>query len=360
MATHIETALIPLAAIHFDGLSLLGLLPFLVIFYILLSIRDKGLQPSIRFSTLDLIKKGQEDKKFTLFDQRALLILLTMLTGSAALLNIRLEHDVEGSAANLPREGVALYLVLDRSGSMNEMVPTNRGVQVSRMDELKRVTKEFIKGHDNDLLGLVAFARKPDILVPLTLERAPLYQAIDQLHVVLDRKREDGTQIGYAIYKTAHLIDAVNELQKNRGSYDIKHSAIILVTDGLQTTHPDDINDPYRSIGLDDAAEYAKSVGVRLYIVNITPEIERPEFAPQQRQLQRVTEITGGRFFVVSSPYLLDKIYDEIGSIEKSQIPLKGAVKEVYKYLYPTLIAFSLLFLIIFLLFEYKFNLRIP
>ncbi|QLH36950.1 MAG: VWA domain-containing protein [Parachlamydiaceae bacterium] len=196
----------------------------------------------------------------------------------------------------LPTEGIGIYLLLDQSGSMaQEVSATINGnrVNIRKEDLLKQVTSEFVEGNPteeldgrpNDLIGLVAFARVPHVLSPLTLDHKAILDDIQKLRVV-QKQDEDGTAMGYAIYKTVSLIAATKHYatelaQKGNPSYNIKSTIIILVTDGLQDPSILDKNSRLRNIGLEEAANYAKENGVRLYLINIDPNTYSDELAPK-------------------------------------------------------------------------------
>jgi Ca-activated chloride channel homolog len=235
-------------------------------------------------------------------------------------------------------EGIAMYFVLDQSGSMAEIIsPAFLGgneQSLSKIEFLKSLTMDFIKGNpalglsgrQNDMIGLIAFARIPEVLVPLTLEHQTVLDDIKKLEVVHSRDRE-GTGIGYAIYKTANLIAAVRhfseELAKGKKPvYDIKNTIMILVTDGLQEPNPEDQKQPLRTMDIPEAAEFAKTQGVRLYIVNLEPKLATEELAPFRHQMQQAAELTGGKFFFVTSSTNLSQIYSEIDQLEKSELPM--------------------------------------
>ncbi len=228
----------------------------------------------------------------------------------------------------LPTEGIAIYLVLDRSGSMAESVEaTGKNGQkeaIPKIDLLKRVTKQFILDHPSDLIGILSFARVPRVLVPLTLDQEALIKQLDQIQVAKD-PAEDGTAMGYAIYKTANLLSATryfaNDLQQEwRPPYTIKSAIIIVVTDGFQDPSRLDQGNRLRTMELDDAATYAKSQDIRLYVVNIDPALSTAQYAPQRRQLQTITTSTGGQFYLVSDTQDLQNIYSAIDRLEKGTI----------------------------------------
>jgi Ca-activated chloride channel family protein len=228
----------------------------------------------------------------------------------------------------LHTEGIAICLVLDQSGSMAESVEaTGENGQIEmipKIDLLKRVTKQFILDHPSDLIGLVSFARVPRVLVPLTLDQETLIKQLDQIQVVKN-PAEDGTAMGYAIYKTAAILSATryfaNDLQQEgRPPYTIKSAIIIVVTDGFQNPSRLDQGNRLRTMELDDAAAYAKNQNIRLYVVNIDSALSTAQYAPQRRQLQAITTSTGGQFYLVSDTQDLQDIYATIDRLEKGTI----------------------------------------
>jgi Ca-activated chloride channel family protein len=106
-----------------------------------------------------------------------------------------------------------------------------------------------------------------------------------------------------------------------------------LVTDGLQSPSKLDAGKRLRNIDLSEAGEFAKQNHVKIYIVNVDPRIGGKEFAPQRNLMERVTALTGGRFYNVDDTLGLPEIYSQIDKIEKSVIP----ADTVPKYQLPNL-----------------------
>lgn len=265
-------------------------------------------------------------------------------------------EEMKQPSQQLPTEGIAIYLDLDQSGSMSDKVTaTNKeGVKqtIPKIDLLKQVTEQFIKDHPSDLIGLVAFARVPKVLIPLTLDQEALLNQLNQFQVV-KKADEDGTGIGYAIYKTAQLIAATRHFSRDlrtegEPSYTIKSAVIIVVTDGFQDPNRLDQGNRLRTMELDDAAAFAKSQDIRLYVINIDPTFSSPQYAPHRRQLKTITEMTGGKFFLTGDSQSLQDIYQSINELEKNKIPqealLTSTQNELYTRfsLYPFLICLGL------------------
>ena len=66
--------------------------------------------------------------------------------------------------------GIDILLALDVSGSMEAMDFTIKGEPANRVDVVKRVVSRFIDERPNDRIGLVAFAGRPYMVSPLTLD----------------------------------------------------------------------------------------------------------------------------------------------------------------------------------------------
>lgn len=287
-------------------------------------------------------------------------ILSLLLFGLAALSPHYFVEKSAGENSNTPTEGIAIYLVLDKSGSMAEESSSRTQ---TKLELMKQLTETFVQARPSDLIGLVSFARQADVMVPLTLDHASVEQALQEMAQIDDRTM-DGTAIGYAIYKTASLIDSAQTYNKEKGAYDIKNSIIVLVTDGLQDPNPLDQGNRLRTIGLDEAAAYAKGKGVKLYIINVEPKLATERYAAQRRQLERITHETGGRFYIVDSPRALEKVYSDINQIEKSFIP--NATKEnlpqyfTRRNLYPALISLGLICFLVGVILQTVVLRRVP
>lgn len=250
-------------------------------------------------------------------------------------------------------EGIAIYLVLDHSGSMMERIETG----ITKFDLLKQTTRQFIEARPSDLIGVNAFARTTQVLAPLTLDHAEVLEKLDSLTKVPNIDQE-GTAIGYAIYKTANLISATRHFAEEKGGYAIKDAIMILITDGFQDPNPLDIGNKQRTMGLEDAARFAKEQNVKLYIINVEPKITAERFTAQRNVLEKAAKLTGGKLFLASNPKTLGEVYEEINRLQKSQLP--GLVQVEKFYLYPYLIALGMGLLLLALLLDTTYLRRAP
>jgi Ca-activated chloride channel family protein len=343
--------------IDYFALGLLALF-FLAAFYIHSLIEYHT--PHLRFSNLIDLNRESKKARRAYFPNRlyqgALLFLgLAFLDPHFTAAREVLEHKSKKHRTEIPTEGIAIYLLLDRSGSMNQKIETRgfaRKGSVSKIDLLKETVEQFILQRPDDLIGLVAFARIPTVLAPLTLDQDTLLSQLKALTTV-QSPEEDGSSIGYAIYKTAMLISATRHFAKDlqaegKPAYEIKNAIMIVVTDGFQDPNRLDYGNRLRTIELDEAAAYAKKEGIRLYIINIDPAFALADFAPHRREMKTLTEMTGGQFFLVGKGEGLEQIFETINRLEKTALPAslssRGSSEEKKRGLsfYPFLIIMGL------------------
>lgn len=235
-------------------------------------------------------------------------------------------HDVS--------KGVAIEMVADRSGSMG--APMDFGhEQINRLEVVKRVFNEFIngngkslRGRPDDLAGLIAFARYPETLCPLTLAHGALPQFLQRVDVA-KRREEDGTAIGDALaLAAARLKTAEEELaHQSKGTkkeYAIKSKIIILLTDGQHN---------YGKRSPLEAAALAAEWGIKIYTVGVgggdnqsfvqTPfgQVPMAAAAPlDEDTLRAIASKTGGIYRRADDADSLRDFYKEIDQLEKTEI----------------------------------------
>ncbi len=234
--------------------------------------------------------------------------------------------------------GVDIIIALDISGSMlaEDFQPENR-VFVAKQEAIK-----FIKGRENDRIGLVVFAKKSFTQCPLTLDYRILIELLSEIRVGMIA---DGTAIGMGI------ATAVNRLRDSNA----KSKVIILITDGENNAG---------NIDPVTAAELAKSFGIKVYTIGVgrggmVPfPVDDPLFGKRYVQanveidettLKRIADITGGLFFRARDTAGLSEIYERINKLEKSEVKVKEY--KSFAELFPIFLlpAILLLFLEIFL-----------
>ena len=375
-----------------DSIAFLLAAGFALVFWIFLRWRKRFSSPSLSFSKVQDLKAAVRGWRAAYADLPRLLVFAALFLFIAAFIDphLLIKREEKGAGAPekaLPTKGIAIYLLLDQSGSMTEKVlartPSGSRTYITKIQLLKEVTRDFVagnpelnlKGRPNDLIGLIFFARAPQIIVPLTLDHKTILDKLAKFDVI-QNEDQDGTAIGYAIFKTANLIAATRYYAeafagKAKPAYEIKNSIIIVVTDGLQDPSPLDKGRRLRNMSLEEAAEYAKKEGVKVYIVNVEPDIASEKYAPDRHLMERITALTGGKFYLVDSTTSLGDIYSDIDKLEKSEIPpeeeeIKALSKDKQPNLYrrvsfyPYLIGLGMLCLLLSLLLQSTVLRKVP
>ena len=217
-------------------------------------------------------------------------------------------------------EGVAIQMVLDRSGSMRTAMKY-RGDSVSRFDVVKSVFSKFVGGdgkelggRPDDLIGVIAFAGYADTISPLTHSHDALNSLLEELEIVSDFSK-DGTAIGDAIALGAARLKTAEEEMDLAGKmgdvFKIKSKILILLTDGEQnkgTRTPE------------QAAALAKEWGIKIYAIGIVPDVGGGSYTSGSSELlAAVAESTGGIFRVANDELSLQAVYEEIDRLEKTE-----------------------------------------
>src|SRR5260221_11586796 len=149
------------------------------------------------------------------------------------------------SLTQIEASGIDIMLVLDVSGSMLTKDFTIGGQEATRVDAIREVTRKFIEGRPNDRIAIIAFAGRPSVVSPVTLDSDWLLQNLERVRIGLV---EDGTAIGSA------LASGANRLKER----EAKSKILVLLTDG------DNNAGKVKPV---DAAEAAATLGIKIYTI---------------------------------------------------------------------------------------------
>ena len=139
----------------------------------------------VTYSSLALPDAGSRSWRVRLANLPALLLGLAVLCLAIALAGPR----TGDATTKVKREGIAIMLAVDRSGSMDARDFVRNDPEVSRLDAVKQVLREFVRGgkvgngRPNDLIGLVVFGTFADGVAPLTLDHGNLLTIMDGVKV---------------------------------------------------------------------------------------------------------------------------------------------------------------------------------
>jgi Ca-activated chloride channel family protein len=210
-------------------------------------------------------------------------------------------------------EGIDIVLCLDVSSSMTskDMDPRRTRLEVAREEAAR-----FIAGRIDDRIGLVSFARYPDLRCPPTLDHRALGQILAEVKPVESESPEDATGIGTAVVRAAQML---------RGA-EAKSRVVILFTDGEENVA---LAEKPGEIAPLHAGQLCAQLGLRVYSVAAglgSPdrsgewvEIDRSgEWVEiDTGQIRNLAERTGGRFFAARDAGAVAGVYAEIDKLEK-------------------------------------------
>ncbi len=290
-----------------------------------------GGAPGILFSSTSLVLAvGKRSRS------RAGKFLASLVYGAMACLIAALARPQLGSTVErVQASGVDIMLVLDVSGSMAAEDYTIGSSRVNRIDAVKKVTQQFIEARPNDRIGIIAFAGRPYLVSPLTLDHDWLIRNLDRVQIGLV---EDGTAIGSA------LASAVSRL-KDR---DAKTKLIVLLTDGANNAG---------KVQPLTAAEAGHALGIRIYTIGagsngpVPVPVKDPfgrtvyqkvMFEFDEKLLDRIAAIGEGKYFRAADTRSMDATFREIDRLEKTKIEVEKS-SNYHDYFPPFLAVAALL-----------------
>jgi Ca-activated chloride channel family protein len=284
----------------------------------LVFVQASRLPSVVHYSSLRLVESTTRSLRVRLAWLPAALLALATLALSVALAGPRTGNAV----SEVKREGIAIGMVVDRSGSMEARDFVRGDTSTSRLDVVKKIFHDFVQGGGNfgegradDLIGLITFARYADGLCPLTLDHGNLISILDQVETPLDQS-EDGTAIGEG------LALAVERLRRQEAASKI----VILLTDGVNNAG---------EIEPLQAAELAAQYGIKVYTIGAgytgfapypvrradgRTSLQRVSVEIDEVTLQRIAQRSGGRYFHATNEEGLREVIEEIGRLERSEV----------------------------------------
>jgi Ca-activated chloride channel family protein len=218
-----------------------------------------------------------------------------------------LARPVERTQIPHQRQGIDILLCLDLSSSM---AATDLDPQQNRLQVAKAAAVRFIDARRADRIGLLCFARYPDLRCPLTLDHAALQQFVDRVSMVANDSPEDATGIGTALCRAAAVLRASQARSK----------VVVLLTDGEENVATAETPDEIAPM---HAAQLCQQLGIRVYTIaaGIGDQDSSGRFQPiDHTQLQRVAALTGGGFFAARDASALAAVYERIDALEKVEL----------------------------------------
>lgn len=253
--------------------------------------------------------KGFELKSSWKVKIRPILFILRILSISFLIIALARPQTSSETTKVKSTEGIDIVLAIDISSSM-----LAKDLKPNRLEALKKVASQFIQDRNSDRIGLVLYSGESYTKVPTTSDHNIVIQSLNE---ITHGEIEDGTAIGMG------LGTAINRLKDSKA----KSKVIILMTDGVNNSG---VIDPQ------SAAELAKEYKMKVYTIGIgtngtalSPVAYNPDGSLQyamakveidEKLLQEIANITGGKYFRATDNQKLAQIYNEIDTLEKTKI----------------------------------------
>ncbi len=254
-----------------------------------LLLRRRRRLPAILFAPAPLLAGIRPSWRVRLLPLPAVLTAAGLLLAAGAL-----ARPVERVPLPLRTEGADILLCLDLSSSMTarDLDPDRTRLEVAR-DAAAR----FLRGRPGDRIGLLVFARYPDVRCPPTLDHGALAAILEGVVPVEGDGPEDATGLGAAAARAAEALR----------SGKARSRVAILFTDGeenVATTGTPGAIPPAH------AAQLCRELGIRLHAVAAGPG--------DASALGEAAAAAGGRLFRARDAGAVEAVFREIDALEKT------------------------------------------
>ncbi|MFD2915152.1 vWA domain-containing protein [Psychroserpens luteus] len=295
----------------FEGIEFLNkeffwlflLLPLAIVWYFF---KRKQQTAELKMSSIKGFKVGNS----LLPKLRPILFVLRLLALSFLIIALARPRTSDETTKTKTTKGIDIVMAIDVSASMlaKDLLP-------NRLEALKNVASEFIKGRPNDRIGLVEYAGESYTKTPITSDKSIVLRSLRDIKY--NTVIEGGTAIGMG------LATSVNRLKDSKA----KSKIIILLTDGVNNSG---FIDP--KIASELAVEYGIKVytiglgtnGMALSPYSILPngsfQYRRVKVEIDEELLNEIADVTGGTYFRATDNKKLKEIYNEINKLEKTEI----------------------------------------
>ncbi len=315
---------------HFRFAQIGWLLLLLPALLVLVLRRGRGSEAAVVFPNLSVLVSLGKRVRRTAGGIGLPLALLALITAILAMARPVWRNEYQSRTAS----GIDIMIAFDVSLSMDIDDFIDEGERVKRIDVAKMVVDDFIRRRPDDRMGLVAFAGRPRDASPITLDHKWLRNALNELRLNDQSDRgtikEQGTAIGSALSAAATRLDA----------RDAKSKIIVLITDGASNSG---------KISPLEAAEYAKTLGIKIYTIAIGTKEGRVDRSimrfPYQEfdlpTLKKIASLTGAEHYWAQDVEALKKSFTTIDQLEKTDAQSYTVIEDTE--LFPWFLAVTLL-----------------
>ena len=282
---------------------LLLVIPIIIGWYIL-----KNSQQTAELKMPNL--KGFEVTTTWLPTFRHVLFVLRIIALGLLITALARPQTVDVSTKTKTTRGIDIVIAIDVSASM-----LAKDLKPNRLEALKNVAGDFIKGRPNDRIGLVEYAGESYKKTPITSDKSIVLKSLQEIKY--NTIIEGGTAIGMG------LATSVNRLKNSKA----KSKVIILLTDGVNNSgfiYPSTASELAVEYGIKTYTIGLGTNGMALSPIGILPNNEfqygRVQVTIDEALLKEIAKATGGKYFRATNNQKLKEIYTEINKLEKTDV----------------------------------------
>lgn len=269
---------------------LLAVVPVVLLALAFLWRQSQRSRVAVRFSNLELLKSLVPQG----IGWRRYMAAGTLLAGMLALVVSLAQPSMQ---MRRPLERATVVLAIDVSLSMQAADVTPTRIEAAQ-DAAKSFARELPAEYN---LGVVAFARSAQVLVPPTKDREAAISAIDSLQLA------EATATGEAVFTALESIRGM----PTDGAQEPAPARILLLSDGYRT-YGRPVEEAAAAAVADGIPVSTVAFGTDEGVVDIAGQLQR---VPVDRAaLAELAETTGGFFYEAASAKELKRVYDDMGS----------------------------------------------
>lgn len=208
----------------------------------------------------------------------------------------------------IKRQGIDVMIAFDVSNSM-----LSEDVKPSRLARAKNFVSNFIDSLQNDRLGLIVFAGRAYVQMPLTVDYSAAKMYLKNIST------------GMVPTQGTDIADAIDKARQSFVQGDTKHKALIIVSDGEDNEG-----------GVEEAISQAVGEGVKIFTVGVGSENGSPIPAGadfkrdengnivlsklNQDMMRDIASKGNGRYFLLGSGKdEIASIFKELGKVSSRQ-----------------------------------------
>lgn len=325
---------IDISQISFSWPWVLLLLPLPLLVRLLLPASNRTQDAPLHVPSLDDFSSAQQSE--SRINKNRLMAIITGLAWMFLIIASARPHWL-GDRVDIPVSGRDLMMAVDLSVSMDTEDFSQNGRSINRLETVKNVAGDFIKQREGDRVGLILFGAQAYLQTPLTFDTTTVNTMLQEALIGI---AGDATAIG----------DAIGLAIKRLHNESAEDKVLILLTDGANTAG--------EVLPL-QAAKLAAEHQLKIYTIGVgaeTMEVGRFIFKQtirnkqiDEKTLQEISRITGGRYYRARNTTELNNIYTLIEELEPIERDNQSFRPAIALYTWPLSIALFLAMLVVLL-----------